>query len=67
MLCSGLPKDNFSVKGMDTLSGKATQLDLSAIPSEKVSTLKGKNLLPLGANSSLLENTPFQKEFEVQI
>ena len=67
MLCSGLSKDNFSNKGMDTLSGKATQLDLSGIPSEKVSTLKGKNLLPLGANSSLLENTPFQKEFEVQI
>ena len=25
------------------------------VPSEKGSTLKGKNLLPLGANSSLLE------------
>ena len=27
----------------------------------KGSTLKGKNLLPLGANSFLLEKTPFQK------
>ena len=30
-------------------------------PYEKGSTLKGKNLLPLGANSFLLEQTPFQK------
>ena len=29
--------------------------------SKKESTLIGKNLLPLGANSSLLEYTPFQK------
>ena len=28
---------------------------------KKGSTLKGKNLLPLGANSFLLEWTPFQK------
>ena len=34
------------------------------IPSarEKRSTLKGKNLLPIGANSFLLEKTTFQKE-----
>ena len=31
-------------------------------PSEKGSTLKGKNLLPLGANSLLLEEIPLQKE-----
>ena len=30
-------------------------------PFEKESTLKGKNLLLLGANSLLLEQTPFQK------
>ena len=30
-------------------------------PSEKGSTLKGKNLLPLEANSLLFEKTPFQK------
>ena len=30
--------------------------------SEKVSTIKGKNLLPRGANSFLLEYTPFQKK-----
>ena len=32
-------------------------------PSEKVSTLKGKNLLPKGANSFLLEYPPFQKGY----
>ena len=31
------------------------------VPSEKGSTLKGKNLLPRGANSFLLEKIPFQK------
>ena len=36
------------------------------LPSEKVSTLKGKNLLPLGANSFLLEKTPFHKGLGVQ-
>ena len=36
------------------------------LPFEKVSTLKGKNLLPTGANSFLLELTPFQKGFAVQ-
>ena len=30
-------------------------------PPEKGSTLKEKNLLPWGANSFLLEQTPFQK------
>ena len=34
--------------------------------SEKRSTLKGKNLLPLGANSFLLEHTSFQKRLVVQ-
>ena len=31
------------------------------LPSEKESSLKGKNLLPLGANSFLLQLTTFQK------
>ena len=31
------------------------------VPSKKESTIKGKHLLPLGANASLLELTPFQK------
>ena len=31
------------------------------LPSVMGSILKGKNLLPLGANSFLLEKTPFQK------
>ena len=31
------------------------------LPFEKGSTLKGKNLLPRGANSFLLKLTPFQK------
>ena len=30
-------------------------------PSKERSTLKGKNLLPQGTNSFLLERTPFQK------
>ena len=34
--------------------------------SEQESTLKGRNLLPMGANSFLLEKTPFQKGSSVQ-
>ena len=34
--------------------------------SKKGSTLKGKNLLPLGVISLLLEKTPFQKGLDVQ-
>ena len=39
-------------------------------PSEKGSTQKGKNLLPEGANSFLLKQTPFQKggyEFDIVV
>ena len=36
-------------------------LELFSLPSEKGCTLKGKNLLPRGANSFLLEYTPLQK------
>ena len=34
------------VRGIDTLSGNATLPKLFCLPSEKGSTLKGKNLLP---------------------
>ena len=36
------------------------------VPSEMDSTRKEKNLLPRGANSFLLEQTPFQK-YDIQI
>ena len=36
------------------------------LPSEKGSTQKGKNLLPLGANSFLLELTPIRNGVDVQ-
>ena len=39
-------------------SGKAS--NLFNLPSEKRPALKGKNLLPQGANSFPLEQTPFQ-------
>ena len=45
---------------MDTHSGKATLSKLFCL-FETRSTLKGKNLLPRGANSFLLELTSFQK------
>ena len=43
------------LRGIDTLSGKTTLSRWFCLPSEKGSTLKGKNLLPMGANSFLLE------------
>ena len=51
---------------MDTPSEEIT-LDKLCFTSllEKGSTLKGENLLPLGANSLFLEWTPFQKGFAV--
>ena len=49
-------------KRVDTLSRVATELSkLSCHLSEKGPTLKGKNLLPVGANSFLFEKTPFRK------
>ena len=48
-------------KGMGTLSGEATLPKLFYVTSEKEPTLKGKNLLPRGENSFLLEKTPFQE------
>ena len=46
---------------MDTLSREKTLSALFCLPPEKGSNLKGKNLLPLGANSFLLKLIPFQK------
>ena len=39
--------------------------NLFCLISEKGSALKGQNLLPIGANSFLLEQTLFQKVFRV--
>ena len=44
--------------------GNSGKIVLSS--TKKGSTLKGKNLLPMGANSFLLEWTPFQKGLSVQ-
>ena len=54
------------LRGMDTLSMAATLLKSFWLSSINGSTLKGKNLLPLGANSFLLEETHFLKELDVQ-
>ena len=45
---------------MNTLSREET-VKIVLVPSEKGPTLKGKNLLPSGANSFLLKQTLFQK------
>ena len=55
-----------SLKGNDTCSRETTLLKLFWFLSGKVSALKGKNLLPLGANSFLVEQTPFQKGLDVK-
>ena len=57
-------------KGIDPFSGVVPLPKQFSLPSEKDCALKGKNLLPvgansLGANSFLLEQTPFQKETDV--
>ena len=51
-----------SSKYITTLSGEAAVSKFFRLPSEKGSSLKGKNLLPQGANSFLLEKTLFQKK-----
>ena len=50
------------VRRMSTLLGVSTV----RIVSEKGSTLKGKNLLLLEANSFFLEYIPLQKELDVE-
>ena len=45
---------------IDTHSGEAT-VKIVLLPSEKGSTLKGKNLLPLGVNSFLFRVDPLSE------
>ena len=47
------------LRGIDIFSREITLSNLILSSSEKGSTLKGKNLLPVGANSFLLEETLF--------
>ena len=47
-----------------TLKGDNSVIDFACF--EKGSTLKGKNLLPVGANSFLLEKIPLQKCLDLQ-
>ena len=49
------------LRGIDTFSRERTLKNCFLLSSEKGSTLKGKNLLPGGAKSFPLEQTPFQK------
>ena len=56
---------NQDLRSTDTLSGEATLLKCFYHPSENGSTIKGKNLLLLGANSFLLELTLFQKKGKI--
>ena len=51
------------LREMDTLLGEETQTKLFYFPSENGSTLKGKNLLPMGANAFLSEWATFRKGF----
>ena len=54
-----------ALKGTITLSGEATLSKVICLRSEKESTLKGKNLLPKGENSFLLERTPFPERLDM--
>ena len=45
----------FTLRGLETISWVAILSNYLYLPSEKESTLKEKNLLPVGANSFLLE------------
>ena len=51
--------------GTDSSLWVSTLSKLYCLLSENGSILKGKNLLPLGANSFFLELTPFQKGLRV--
>ena len=55
-----------ALRGMGTLLGEGNCQNGVYLPSEKEYTLNGKNLPPLGANSFLLEYSPFLKGFDVQ-
>ena len=45
----------FTHKTIDSLPWELTLSESFCLPSEKGSTIKGKNLLPMGADSFLLE------------
>ena len=47
------------LRGMNTLSGETTLSKLFCLPSEKGSTLKGKNLLPIGSKFFPFRVDPF--------
>ena len=52
-----------SFKGIDTFTRETTLAKLFLLPSEKGSSLKGKNLLPRGANSFIFRVDPYIKEY----
>ena len=53
--------------GTDLFSGNVTLSKLFLCPPEKGSTLKGKNLLSMGANSFFKSRPLFQKGLGVQV
>ena len=59
--CSAVRDLKVSLWGIDILLWEATLSKLICIHSEKGTTLKGKNLLPMGAHSILVAETSFQK------
>ena len=52
---------SFWLRETRPISGEANSIQIVCIHSEKGSTLKGKDLHPVGANSFLSEKTPLQK------
>ena len=59
-ICIGEVSDLFilgflCLRGMETISRVGNSFKIILAPFEKGSALKGKNLLPMGANSFLLE------------
>ena len=57
------PWQNLSYWELIQFQGRQLYWNWLYLPSEMGSTLKGKNLLPMGANSFLLEKTSFQKGY----
>ena len=55
VFCRTDPKYLDTLREIDTVSRELAVSKLFSLPSQKVSTLKGKNLLPMGANSFILE------------
>ena len=61
-----IPFNRVLLRGMYTLSGEATLSKLIIFHSEKGPTLKGTNLLPVGARSFHCRVDPFQNGFGLQ-